>query len=659
MGFIPISDDSEFSLANIPLGAIVVGSDQAPRCVTRVGDTIIDLSILEEAGLFEDVSDLKANTFSEPTLNKFLEHPKRVWTCFRKCLQRILSGEDPVLKENPALQKASFYDSNADEVDMELPITIGDYTDFYSSREHATNVGIMFRGKENALQPNWLSLPVGYHGRSSTISVTGHTFKRPYGQLQKDPNDPKQGSVYGPSKLLDFELEVAAVVGGPPNIGHSLTLQEAKDRIYGFMLMNDWSARDIQKWEYIPLGPFTSKNFATTVSAWIVSAEALVQAPTSSISQEDPAPLEYLVDPEYSSYDIDLTVTIQSPRQENPHVVCRSNFRNMYWNAAQQLCHHSVSGCVMRAGDLLGSGTISGTREDSFGSMLELSWKGSREVPVGDEARKFLQDGDTVNMTGVCRRKEGLVGFGECKATILPADFSLKTSSYGINRYRDFKLFSYWRSSSTWRVRAALEAKQIAYDCEFVDLIQGENRALQTSGRNIMKQVPVLEFFDAEEERRITLTQSLAIIQFLEDIFPDRPSVIPRHPLEKSKSLQIVEIINSGTQPLQNIFWLRSIHDDCESFEPERAAKLSIEKGLEAVELLVSQSHRHGPFTSGTFSPSISDMFVTPQIYNALRYKVDVESSFPLLWSIYQHCLGHKWFSRTHPEKQPDRPSES
>jgi fumarylacetoacetase len=263
--WLPVPEDSDFSLRNLPLGVFSPSPSKTPRCATVLGDTVVDLSILEEAGLFEDIPSLSCNIFLKPTLNAFIEHPRPVWVRFRQRLIDIFAenGSVDTLLTNQKLQKAAFFPLST--VTLHLPVDIGDYTDFYSSREHATNVGTMFRSEKDALQPNWLHLPVGYHGRASTVFVSGQDIRRPMGQLQKDKDDPKQGSIYGPCQQLDFELEVAAVVGGPSNpVGHPLTLQQAKDRIFGFVLMNDWSARDIQKWEYVPLGPFTAKNFGTT-----------------------------------------------------------------------------------------------------------------------------------------------------------------------------------------------------------------------------------------------------------------------------------------------------------------------------------------------------------------------------------------------------------
>jgi len=316
------------------------------------------------------------------------------------------------------------------DVEMQLPAAIGDYTDFYSSREHATNVGIMFRGKDNALQPNWLHLPVGYHGRASSVVVSGTPIVRPCGQLQADNDDPMQGSVFGPSKLLDFELEVGLFVGGkPPGLGKRLTMEEAEEHMFGLVVMNDWSARDIQKWEYVPLGPFGAKNFGTTISPWVVSLDALEPYRcATSAGKQDPEPLPYLQDPKYSSYDMKLEVDLitekEGDRPSSTTTISRSNFRHLYWSVRQQLVHHAVTGCNMRAGDLLGSGTISGEDPGSYGSMLELSWRGRDEIPLsGGGVRKFIKDHDTIVMRGTCGGTDGLprIGFGNCAGKVLPA----------------------------------------------------------------------------------------------------------------------------------------------------------------------------------------------------------------------------------------------
>jgi len=318
---------------------------------------------------------------------------------------------------------------------MHLPARIGDYTDFYASREHATNVGIMFRGRDNALQPNWLHLPVGYHGRASSVVVSGTPFARPRGQLQVNRDNPAEGSTYGPCKLLDYELEMGIFLGGElPPMGRPVTVEEAEEHIFGYVLLNDWSARDIQAWEYVPLGPFTAKSFATTISPWIVTPEALApfRCATSAGVQDTPQPLPYLRDPDYSSYDLKLEVDMVTPSKGGEGrvvtTIAKSNFSHMYWTSRQMLAHHSVAGCPMSPGDLLGSGTISGTVDDSggssvnYGSLLEQTWRGKNEITLSDGAkRKFIQDGDAVVMRGYCQGDGFRVGFGECAGEVLPA----------------------------------------------------------------------------------------------------------------------------------------------------------------------------------------------------------------------------------------------
>ena len=706
--WLSIPGDSDFSLANLPFGVfssissssssstnstgvvLLCGSDgRDARCGTILGDTVIDLSVLEEAGLFQDITglDQDAHVFAQSTLNSFLGHSKPVWLAVRQRLIDLFGVEgDDRVRSNPNLQTAAFH--AVQRVRLHLPVEIGDYTDFYSSREHATNVGTMFRGKDNALQPNWLHLPVGYHGRSSTIVVTGNAVRRPCGQLQTNAQDPTQGSIYGPCQRLDIELEVAAVVGGPPNpLGTPLTIQQAKDRLFGLVLMNDWSARDLQKWEYVPLGPFTSKNFATTISPWIVMMEALEPAPTSAVAQTDPVPLPYLRDPNYHSYDIALSVDLQGT------TISQSNVRNLYWNVPQQLVHHTVTGCVVRPGDLLGSGTISGTERNTFGSLLELTWGGTQPIQLNNDdddtpvSRTFLEDGDTVTMRGVCRRttEDGhvvQVGFGECSGTILPAEPMVVavhdgTSSsamsplamadgvreYNTDRYQDFKLYSFWRSSSAWRVRVALAAKNIKHEIVAINLSQGENQTAEYQAKNPLGQVPLLECTDGITGRRIQLTQSLAIVQFLDEAFPKRRSLIPHNPLDKAIALEMVEVINAGTQPLQNIVYLDRLEERSEGkLSAQLLASEVNEKGLTVLEALV-QRHRScqpqdswGPFALGTFTPSIVDAFLVPQVYNARRFGVDVDSIAPTLAEIEAACTYHLWFQTTRPQVQPDAP---
>ncbi|XP_073425120.1 fumarylacetoacetase isoform X2 [Dendrobates tinctorius] len=342
---------------------------------------------------------------------------RSAWREARQTIQQLLSAREPTLRDSKELRARAFVPQSLAK--LHLPANIGDYTDFYSSRDHATNVGIMFRGKENALMPNWLHLPVGYHGRASSVVVSGSPIKRPKGQTR--PSDDKP-PIFDASKLLDIELEMAFFVGPGNDLGKPIPIQKADEHIFGMVLMNDWSARDIQKWEYVPLGPFLSKNFATTISPWVVPMEALMPFVLPNPVQ-DPAPLQYLQDKSNYTFNINLSVCLQGDGMKEPATLCRSNFKYMYWTMKQQLAHHTVTGCNVRPGDLLASGTISGPDPESFGSMLELSWRGSKPIDLGNgHTRTFLRDGDTVVIRGFCQGEGYRVGFGECSGTIQPAE---------------------------------------------------------------------------------------------------------------------------------------------------------------------------------------------------------------------------------------------
>lgn len=394
----------DFSLYNIPFG--IAFAENNHLVCTRLGNTIIPLTEFVKKGVLSHFN-IPESTLRNRYLNDFIALGKTVTVPVREAIQSYLRdhGTDGI---------TTFSTEN---VIMCLPVNIGDYTDFYSSREHATNVGIMFRDPANALLPNWLHLPVGYHGRSSSITVSGTPVRRPNGQTM--PPDAEK-PLYGPSKQLDFELEMAFIIGKPNDLGEPVSTRDAEDHIFGLALFNDWSARDIQKWEYVPLGPFLAKNFASTLSPWIVTLEALepfrVQGP-----DQKPEVLPYLQFDGSKNYDIHLEVYIQ-PDKGQPTPVCHSNFKHMYWNMAQQLAHHTVNGCNMNVGDLLASGTISGPTEDSYGSMLEIAWKGTKPVTLPDGSKRtFISDGDTVIMTGYAQKDGIRVGFGECSAMVLPA----------------------------------------------------------------------------------------------------------------------------------------------------------------------------------------------------------------------------------------------
>ena len=416
--FLKVDPDSHFPIQNIPFGIFRRKPDGKPRAATRIGEKIVDLSVLEKKGFFSDLFPEDAGEFFDlPELNKFMGSSKRLVADVRKRIQKLLREDSEELKSDDALLRRVFI--GCDECEMLLPASIGDYTDFYSSKEHATNVGIMFRGKENALMPNWLHLPVGYHGRASSVVVSGTNIIRPKGQTKADDEEKPQ---FGPTKLLDFELEMGFFIGKGNNLGKSVPVGDAHNHIFGFVLVNDWSARDIQKWEYVPLGPFLAKNFATSISPWIVTLDALEPFKVKR-QKQDPPVLPYLRSSGEWHYDINLEVSIKCANCNDYNVISRSNFRYLYWDVCQQVAHHTVTGCNLRTGDLLASGTISGASEDSYGSLFELTWKGTKPLNLAcGETRKFLVDGDELRITGWCEGNGHKIGFGEVTGKILPTN---------------------------------------------------------------------------------------------------------------------------------------------------------------------------------------------------------------------------------------------
>jgi fumarylacetoacetase len=411
--WIDVKEGSDFPIQNIPFG-IFRTADKSPRAGTIIGETVIDLATLDELGYFKGIN-IPAGSLHRAFLNDFIDAGKSVTNAVRERISEIFRDDSPALRDNSGHRSKVLH--HQQDAEMLMPVQVGDYTDFYSSIEHATNVGTMFRDPDNALLPNWKHLPVGYHGRSSSIIVSGKDIIRPKGQTKAD--DAEMPS-FGPSKLLDFELEMAFVIGKHTEMGESVPTEKAEDHIFGMLLFNDWSARDIQKWEYVPLGPFLAKNFASAVSPWIVTMEALAPFRVKG-PEQNPEVLPYLKYSGEKNYDISLEVLIQ-PEKSEPHRVCRSNFKYMYWNMAQQLAHHTVNGCNIRVGDMMASGTISGPTPDSYGSMLELSWKGTRPIPMPDGSeRKFILDHDTVIMKGYCEKNGLRIGFGEVKNKVLPA----------------------------------------------------------------------------------------------------------------------------------------------------------------------------------------------------------------------------------------------
>ncbi|CAG2135502.1 fumarylacetoacetase [Cupriavidus plantarum] len=403
---------THFSLQNLPYGVFST-ADRAPRAGVAIGAMVLDLAVLDEAGLLPAAT---RGTFAGGTLNRFMALGQPVWRETRARLMALLSEGDTTLAGNASLRERALVPMR--DVTLHLPIDIPGYTDFYSSREHATNVGSMFRDPENALLPNWLEIPIGYNGRASSVVVSGTPLHRPNGQI-KLPNEARP--LFGPCRKLDYELEMGFIVGTPSALGEPVSVADAPAHMFGMVLLNDWSARDIQQWEYVPLGPFNSKSFGTSISPWVVTMEALAPFRRDNPVQS-PEPLSYLRQHERNAYDIVLEVSLRPAGAADATTVCRTNFRAMYWTMAQQLAHHTVSGCNVRVGDLMGSGTISGTTPDAFGSLLETTRNGAEPLTLADGTRRgFLEDGDEVAMTGWCQGDGYRVGFGEVVGRILPA----------------------------------------------------------------------------------------------------------------------------------------------------------------------------------------------------------------------------------------------
>ncbi|NHN24381.1 fumarylacetoacetase [Flavobacterium jejuense] len=411
--WINVPENSDFPIQNIPFGVFITKEDVI-TIGTRIGNSAIDMGALQQLGYFEGI-DLTDDMFMQDTLNDFISDGKKTWRLVRNRLVEIFDSENSKLRDNKKHKDVVIFDVK--DIEMLLPVQIGDYTDFYSSKEHATNVGKMFRDPENALLPNWLHIPVGYHGRSSTIVPSGVSVRRPNGQtLPADAKEP----VFGPSKLVDFELETAFITTDANLMGEPIPVDQAEEYIFGMVLFNDWSARDIQKWEYVPLGPFLAKNFASSISPWIVTMDAL-EAFRVTGPEQSPTPLPYLQQSGENAFDINLQVAIK-PENSEETVVSNSNFKYMYWSMSQQLAHHTINGCRINSGDMMGSGTISGSTPDSFGSMLELTWGGKNPIILSDGSeRKFINDNDTVIIRGYCQNDEIRIGFGECASKLLPA----------------------------------------------------------------------------------------------------------------------------------------------------------------------------------------------------------------------------------------------
>lgn len=410
--WVEIAPNSDFQIQNLPFG-IFKNKTLTPRVGVAIGEKIIDLLELYRADLLNKY-DFDENVFDNLFLNDLIATGKEKCRKLRDRLSELLSEDNNELKDDMRRGKIMV---NMKEAQMMMPVSVGDYTDFYSSIDHATNVGMMFRDPANALLPNWRHMPVGYHGRASSIVVSGTNFHRPKGQTRVDETQPP---IFESSKRLDFELEMAFIVGKSTQLGESISTKQADDYIFGMVLFNDLSARDIQQWEYVPLGPFLGKNFASVISPWVVTLDALTPFAVEGYKQE-PSVLPYLQYEGNKNIDIKLEVEIK-PENAEGKMVSHSNYKYMYWNMNQQLAHHTINGCNVNIGDMMASGTISGPDASEFGSMLELAWKGTKpiQMPDGSE-RKFLLDNDTCIMRGYAEKDGVRVGFGECITKVLPA----------------------------------------------------------------------------------------------------------------------------------------------------------------------------------------------------------------------------------------------
>jgi fumarylacetoacetase len=403
--------DADFPIQNLPYGVFQTAGQPA-RVGVAIGEEILDLAVLAQAGLLR----CDASVFTQPRLNDFIALGRAAWRSVREQLSNLLAASNGSLRDNAALRAKALV-PQADAT-LLLPVEVPGYTDFYSSKEHATNVGSLFRDPKNALMPNWSELPIGYNGRASSVVVSGTPVRRPNGQI-KLPD--QERPVFTACRKLDIELETGFIVGVPNALGEPIPIGQAEQHIFGMVLLNDWSARDIQAWEYVPLGPFNAKTFATTISPWVVTMDALEPFRTAQPPQS-PAPLAYLRHAGAHAFDIELEVDLKPEAAGKATTITRTNFKHMYWSMAQQLAHHTVSGCNTRVGDLMGSGTISGPTRDSLGSLLEMTFNGREPITLASgEQRAFLEDGDELTLRGWCQGQGYRVGFGVCSGKILPA----------------------------------------------------------------------------------------------------------------------------------------------------------------------------------------------------------------------------------------------
>ncbi|MBB72083.1 MAG: fumarylacetoacetase [Legionellales bacterium] len=414
--FIDVAADSDFPIQNLPFGIFTPTADDTPRVGVAIGDYVLDLACLEARGHFDTPLLTGKALFQQSSLNPLMALGRNTAREVRAIVSQLLRHDTPTLRDNVQLRERAFFLQS--DVTLLLPVTIGSYTDFYSSKEHATNIGRMFRPDAEALLPNWTSLPVGYDGRANMVVVSNTPFHRPQGQLKLNNNEP---AIFAPSRALDVEVEVAFVVGQGNKMGEPIPIAEAPEHVFGVVLMNDWSARDIQKWEYVPLGPFLAKSFCTTISPWVVTLDALAPFAKPGPAQQ-PTPLNHLQRQQDYNFDIHLELALQAETMEHPQTIATTNYRHMYWDYCQQLAHHTSNGCAMQTGDLYGSGTISGPTQAEAGSLIELTWGGRDPIQLDNgEQRVFLADNDQAIIRGWCQGDGYRVGFGEVRGQVLPA----------------------------------------------------------------------------------------------------------------------------------------------------------------------------------------------------------------------------------------------
>ncbi len=412
--FVEGSSNSPFPIYNLPYGVFCHEEQNHPRIGTAIGAYVLDLTLLEEHGLL--TKEPHRYCFNKDSLNSFASLGPEVWSSTRQRIQALLSKDNDELQNNHILLQMALIPQN--KVKMLSPFKISGFSDFYASEHHATNVGKLFRPHDNPLLPNWKYLPVAYNGRASTVFPSGTKINRPCG-LIKPPN--QEAPIFSPTKKLDFELEMGLFVGVGNPEGHRIPIEKAQSHLFGLVLLNDWSARDIQAFEYQPLGPFLSKSFATSISPWVVTIEAL-QPFFVPIPKQNPEPVGYLQQSHPQQLNIQLTVELQTKGSKERKTICTTNCNELYWSMEQMLAHHTVNNCIMRPGDLLGTGTISGAKQQSWGSLLEASFNGTTPIKFNDGSeRTFLEDGDTVIFSGYCQAQEYKIGFGTLEGTIMPA----------------------------------------------------------------------------------------------------------------------------------------------------------------------------------------------------------------------------------------------